>query len=360
VRDWSDKVELVREAERMGIDKVWSAEAWGQDAVAPLGYLAAITERVKLGSHIMQVSARVPSMTAMTAMTLAALSNDRFILATKPCVRTVEARGERVNFVLMPFPTPSRYGMLNMTYTGGAAAANERIVKEYAETAERLRQEAAESGLPAVLLTHVTVEGTEVGPHRLSPRDDIVMPRSLFPSFELSVVGHIHKAEKLSGAHFYYVGVLDRMDMGELYYEPRVLLADITPKGKVDVKSLPLDPTPFAEFAVETEEDLQRERGFMAEPERTLVKLHIRAPYGTYTAPLINTAKELFPRLYGDVQHEWTGAPAVTPSVEGLNVNDPQTTIRRYIEDQVPDEKEREQLLELVDELSGTLGATPS
>jgi F420-dependent oxidoreductase-like protein len=78
--DWADQVAFVREAERLGVDVVWSAEAWGQDAVAPLAYLAAVTDRIQLGTGIMQISARVPSMTAMTAMTMAALSGDRFLL----------------------------------------------------------------------------------------------------------------------------------------------------------------------------------------------------------------------------------------------------------------------------------------
>lgn len=79
-KDWADQVAFVREADRMGVDVVWSAEAWGQDAVAPLAYLAAVTEHIKLGTGIMQISARVPSMTAMTALTMAQLSDNRFIL----------------------------------------------------------------------------------------------------------------------------------------------------------------------------------------------------------------------------------------------------------------------------------------
>ena len=79
-RDFDEQVTYVQEAEKLGVDTVWSAEAWGQDAVTPLAYLAARTERIRLGTGIMQISARVPAMTAMTALTLAALSNDRFIL----------------------------------------------------------------------------------------------------------------------------------------------------------------------------------------------------------------------------------------------------------------------------------------
>jgi F420-dependent oxidoreductase-like protein len=72
--------ELVLEAESLGYDSVWMAEAWGNDACTPLGYLAAITSRIKLGTAIMQVPARTPANAAMTAMTLDELSNGRFIM----------------------------------------------------------------------------------------------------------------------------------------------------------------------------------------------------------------------------------------------------------------------------------------
>jgi F420-dependent oxidoreductase-like protein len=78
--DFDDVVDYVREAELLGVDDVWSAEAWGQDAVVPLAFLAAVTSRVRLGTGIMQISARVPSMTAMTALTMATVSGNRFVL----------------------------------------------------------------------------------------------------------------------------------------------------------------------------------------------------------------------------------------------------------------------------------------
>jgi F420-dependent oxidoreductase-like protein len=71
---------LVNEAERLGYHSVWTAEAYGSDAVAPLAFLAARTERIKLGSAILQMPARTPAMTAMTAATIDELSNGRFIL----------------------------------------------------------------------------------------------------------------------------------------------------------------------------------------------------------------------------------------------------------------------------------------
>ena len=68
------------EAERLGAAYAWSPEAWNYDAVTPLGYLAAKTSRIKLGTGIMQAGTRTPALVAMTALTLAWISNDRFIL----------------------------------------------------------------------------------------------------------------------------------------------------------------------------------------------------------------------------------------------------------------------------------------
>ena len=79
-RDWDTQVEFLREAEQMGVDIIWSAEAWGMDGVSTLAYLAACTSKVSLGTGILQVSARTPVMTAMTALSMAAISEDRFIL----------------------------------------------------------------------------------------------------------------------------------------------------------------------------------------------------------------------------------------------------------------------------------------
>ena len=76
----ADLFPLVQEAERLGFDSVWVAEAWGTDAVSVLGWLAAQTERIKLGSAIMQIPGRTPANTAMTAATLDLLSGGRFLL----------------------------------------------------------------------------------------------------------------------------------------------------------------------------------------------------------------------------------------------------------------------------------------
>ena len=73
-------LEFAVEAEKLGVDQAWSAEAWGMDAIAPLAFLAARTERLQLGTGIMQVCARTPASTAMTALSMATISAGRFVL----------------------------------------------------------------------------------------------------------------------------------------------------------------------------------------------------------------------------------------------------------------------------------------
>src|SRR2546421_5889158 len=75
-----EQLELVREAERLGFDSVWSAEAYGSDAATVLAWIAGQTETIKLGSAIFQMPGRSPAMTAMTAVTLDQLSNGRMLL----------------------------------------------------------------------------------------------------------------------------------------------------------------------------------------------------------------------------------------------------------------------------------------
>ncbi len=132
-----NQITYVVEAERLGVDSAWSAEAWGYDAIAPLAYLAAKTSRIRLGTGIMQIGSRTPAMIAMTALTVAALSHDRFLLGlgvsgpqvmegwhgvrfARPLQRTREvidivrmiARGERLTYngELYQLPLPGGEG----------------------------------------------------------------------------------------------------------------------------------------------------------------------------------------------------------------------------------------------------------
>jgi F420-dependent oxidoreductase-like protein len=97
----SDHLELTLEAERLGFDSVWSAEAYGSDVVSPLAWVGAHTSRIKLGTGLMQLSARTPACAAMTAVTLDHLSGGRLLLG-------IGVSGPQVveGWYGQPFPKP--------------------------------------------------------------------------------------------------------------------------------------------------------------------------------------------------------------------------------------------------------------
>ena len=129
-------LELAVEAEKLGVDQAWSAEAWGMDAIVPLAFLAARTTRLKLGTGIMQVCARTPASAAMTALAMHTATEGRFLLGLgnsgpqvveglhgqpfdRPLTRmreTVEIiqlamRGERLEYDGSAFPLPRKGGL---------------------------------------------------------------------------------------------------------------------------------------------------------------------------------------------------------------------------------------------------------
>jgi F420-dependent oxidoreductase-like protein len=96
-----DPIDLVLEAERLGFDSVWTAEAYGSDCFTPLSWMGARTTRIKLGTGIMQISARSPACVAMTATTIDHLSGGRLILG-------IGVSGPQVveGWYGQPFPKP--------------------------------------------------------------------------------------------------------------------------------------------------------------------------------------------------------------------------------------------------------------
>lgn len=100
-RDPDDQTETVLAAERLGYDSVFTAEAYGSDALTPLAWYGARTSRIKLGTAVVQMSARTPAATAMQALTIDALSGGRMILG-------LGASGPQVveGWYGMPYPKP--------------------------------------------------------------------------------------------------------------------------------------------------------------------------------------------------------------------------------------------------------------
>ncbi|PKN79650.1 MAG: F420-dependent methylene-tetrahydromethanopterin reductase [Chloroflexi bacterium HGW-Chloroflexi-9] len=80
ITDWPATVTFAQEAERVGVDSLWTAEAWSHDAATPIAYLMAKTERLRFGSGIFQIGTRSPALIGMTAQSLDQMSGGRFML----------------------------------------------------------------------------------------------------------------------------------------------------------------------------------------------------------------------------------------------------------------------------------------
>ena len=112
----------IQEAERLGFDSVWTAEAYGSDALTPLAWWGAQTERIRLGTGIIQLSARTPAATAMAAITLDHLSGGRFILG-------LGASGPQVveGWYGEPYPAPSPALASTSRSSAGSSPAAEPV-----------------------------------------------------------------------------------------------------------------------------------------------------------------------------------------------------------------------------------------
>ncbi len=141
--DWASAASFASAAERLGVDSIWSAEAWGWDGATPLAYVAGHTSRVLLGTSILKIGVRTPALTAMTALSLASMSGDRFVLGLgtstpqiiegwdglpfdRPLARTRElieiirqvSSGERVSFAGSVYQIPSSTDARPMRFAG--------------------------------------------------------------------------------------------------------------------------------------------------------------------------------------------------------------------------------------------------
>ena len=123
-----DMIAPAKLAEDLGFDSVWTAESWGSDAFTPLSWIGAHTSRVQLCTGLVQLSARTPAATAMSAMTLDRLSGGRMNLG-------LGVSGPQVveGWYGQPFPKPLARTMLNtrcLTIAGGTSEVLKNVVGE--------------------------------------------------------------------------------------------------------------------------------------------------------------------------------------------------------------------------------------
>jgi exonuclease SbcD len=245
----------------------------------------------------------------------------RLYLAAQPTfLRLADRAGGEVQFVLMPYPTPTRYLDREETQRyHSLEEKNRHLQAAYTDALRRIREHPRfDARLPAVLSAHVHVRGGEVATlFRISEQEDVVFESHDLPTdFAYVALGHIHKPQYLGGhTHVRYSGSIERLDLGEASDNKGVLLVEVGPDGRRgEPEWLPLEATPVYEVAVRNpSEELPQLAGLYPDAERALV--HVKLTYTAGVDNLEEALRELekvFPRWYA---RDWTESGALGPTM---------------------------------------------
>jgi exonuclease SbcD len=287
----------------------------------------------------------------------------RLYLAADPTFVRLQDRmgGYDVQFVLMPYPTPSRYlhGDNALKY-GSPDEKNRLLTTAWADALRGIRAHPKyDPQAPAVLAAHVHMHGSQIGPSlfRLTEQEDIVVEGAELPEqFDYVALGHIHKPQAIGAPHVRYSGSIEKMDLGESNDSKGVVLVEIGPDGlEGEPVVLPLPSTPIYEVVVrKPEEDLPRLKKEFPDAATDLVNLHV-----TYTAgvdqleEVLRELERVFPRWYA---RDWQETGALGPSLaptDGLRTKGFGETVREYLQQELiqhPD-AERDAILHIADGL---------
>lgn len=286
----------------------------------------------------------------------------RLYLATEPSLlRLADQEGFPVQFLLMPYPTPTRY--LQEEETQRFASLEERnrhVQASYTRALGELMQDTHyDPKLPTVMAAHIHVQGTTLpNLFRMSEQESIIFNEHDLPTdLAYIALGHIHQPQKIMGLpHVRYSSSIERLDLGERRDEKGVVLVDIGPEGRRgEPQFVPLPATSI--YAIEfsnPDEALPRLRDEYPDAKNDLVNLEF-----TYTAgkdnleSILKELDEIFPRWYA---RNWTETSALGLSLTGGDHDHAKSfeeTVRDYLGQELINhpEEDRKAVLEMAEEL---------
>jgi exonuclease SbcD len=183
----------------------------------------------------------------------------RLYLATEPTLLRLKdpKEGFVVQFLLMPYPTPSRYlrDEANQRYSS-PEEKNRKLETAFHDKLRTIQQhESFDIKVPTVLGAHINVRGAAIGNSlfRISEQEDVIFdPTTMFEGFVYVALGHIHKPQYLGGKqHIRYSGSIEKMDLGERDDMKSVVVFELDSQGlKSEPRLLPLESTPTYEIDV--------------------------------------------------------------------------------------------------------------
>lgn len=272
------------------------------------------------------------------------MTSGRMYLVNNPAaVRLTDPAGNAVQFVLLPYPFPSRY----QVPAGDYASKEEENLQVRSRVAEWLRRKSSDATfdqqLPTVLVAHLHVRGSELTTaYKMTDRDDVLFEvGELHPDWRYVALGHIHKPQCLGGSDTVrYPGSLDRLDFGETHTDHGVMLLEVNGADPVIPKRLLIPPTPFHTIIL-ADPDLE----LQALPEKypdhneAIVRFLVHPPTAHSRDEMSRQLKRIFPRW-----HALAWVEPVTSDAANKAKFSPQAgfedTIRTYLCDQLDREND--------------------
>jgi len=290
----------------------------------------------------------------------ALLPAGRFYLAAEPTLlRLADRNGTEVQFVLMPYPTPSRYLDSCAQHYRHVEEKNRALRAAFAQRLLEIEHDARfATSVPTVLAAHIHVEGARLpGPFRISERESVLFsPSSLSPGYAYVALGHIHQPQKLNGsAHVRYAGSIERLDLGEREDHKSVALVEIGPQGRQDEPvCLPLPSTPMYRVEITCPKlELPGLRERYPDADQALVRYHLQYAAGEDNLEeVLRELDHVFPRWY---ERDWKEAGTLDAPVNGSAILSSQRsfhdTVSDYLQAELADHSDRRALLSLAEEL---------
>lgn len=254
--------------------------------------------------------------------------------------------------IALPYPTPSAYP------TSGTAtdvvAKQAQLREAMSAQADALLREAEQTmpELPRVMAGHFLVSDIPAmtGSREVSEGEDVRVDSARLDEFAYVALGHVHKPDLVS-ERVRYSGALDRIDFGEADEPRQVLLVELSDSAAAEVTALPLEATPMQQFEIGALAEITQAAETVADLERTLVKLTLRVPSGESVSAWTAEAKSCFPRLFQPLDIRMMDDPLPSLVTSGLEGMDTAQTLRGYLEDELDGDPDREDLLQLADDL---------
>ena len=287
--------------------------------------------------------------------------NGRMYFVSDPSYLLLEDKtSQQVQFVLMPYPTPTRYLKNEKARFGSIDEKNRLLHQAMMDTISKIQSKYVKPNLPSVLVGHAHVRGNEIhNTYKITETEDVIFDFADLPTnWAYGAFGHIHKPQALAGTtHIRYSGSIERMDKGEKDNDKSVVLVEVGASGRVDEPiCLPLKATPIYDIQItDPEIEIPALKDLYPEAERALVSYQLTYQPGKHNRDTIcQEIERIFPRWYDrKIIAEGSSLSLKSSSLitESKNISE---VVRNYLQEQLQEHQDKEAVLALVEQLLAT------